>query len=299
MRKQMLHSRDMRGKIPVRSLYKIPVHLSAKAAKQNIFASDDVSFSSIALASVVGKGWTSEIKLLVECLLQRAGMVGIGAATGSGASLRCVLRIPICGHFMCPFTVSGLGLRYFVMPAAIRLGHLLRYPQQMAFKSIEILGLHTDWCAKRMLLALFYTVCMKEALFVGLFAWVLAQSGAANIVMALLSWWVVVCRVPSGRVHRSIVWSLLPIKIMLPLYLTTHVDLLKISLHPTLVKMCMPNKDAMESSGIMCPINGMGRPSMCVSHMCVNDTWRLSASETVRRFVVTLLLITGVPLGKR
>ncbi len=114
----MLPSRDMKGKVPVRSLYKIHVCLSAKVAKQNIFASDDVS-SSITLALVAGKGWMSKIKLSVECSLLRAGSVGVGAAAGSEASLHCVLWIPICGHFMCPLAVARLGLRYFVMPVAI------------------------------------------------------------------------------------------------------------------------------------------------------------------------------------
>jgi hypothetical protein len=65
----------MKGKVPVRSLYKIPVHLSAKVAKQNIFASDDVLLSSILLALVVGKGWTLESKLLVNWSSQRPGLV--------------------------------------------------------------------------------------------------------------------------------------------------------------------------------------------------------------------------------
>jgi hypothetical protein len=81
--------------------------------------------------------------------------------------------------------VAGLGLRYFVMPMAVKLGHSLRYPQQMAFKSIEILGLHKDWCANPMLLALFFTVCVKNAIFWGLYAWVLAQSGVANRLMTV------------------------------------------------------------------------------------------------------------------
>ncbi len=112
--------------------------------------------------------------------------MGVGAATGSRASLRCVMRISIHRHVMCPLAVARLGLRYFVMLVAVRFGHPLRYPQQIAFKSVEILGLHKDWCANQMLLALFCTVCMKKAFFVGLCAWVLVQSGAANIVMALL-----------------------------------------------------------------------------------------------------------------
>ncbi len=116
----------MKGKVPVRSLYKIPVCLSAKAAKQNIFASNDVAFSSITLALVAEKGWTSESKLLVDWSLQRPGLVGVGAAKSSGASLCCMLWIPICRRFMCLLAVARLGLRYFVMPAAARFGHPLR-----------------------------------------------------------------------------------------------------------------------------------------------------------------------------
>ncbi len=82
---------------------------------------------------------------------------------------------------------------------------------------------------------------------------------------------------------------------MFPLYLTTQVVLQKVTLHPTLVKMRMPNRDAMERSGIMCPVNGNEIPSMCMLHKCVKDTWRPSASDTVRGGVVTLVLITGVP----
>jgi hypothetical protein len=96
--------------------------------------------------------------------------------------------------------------------------------------------------------------------------------------------------VPNGRVHRSAVQSLLPVKIMFQSYLATQAVLLKITLHPTLVKTRMSNKDVKERSGIMCPvINGKGRPLMCMSHICVNDTWQPSASDTVRGFIVTLL----------
>ncbi len=132
-------------------------------------------------------------------------------------------------------------------------------------------------------------------MFWGLCAWVLAQSGASNRVMAVWLWWVVMRGVPRGRVHRSKVWSLLPIKIMFPFYLTTQVVLLKVTSHPTSVKTRMPNKDAIERLGIMCPVNGKGRPLMYMLHICVNKTWQPSTSDTVREFVVALLLITGVP----
>jgi hypothetical protein len=93
--------------------------------------------------------------------------------------------MPILGHFMWPLAVAGLGLRYFATLMAVRLGNPLRYPQQMAFKSIEILGLHKDWCANQMLLALFRMVCVNNATLGGLCTWVLAKSGAANRVMAV------------------------------------------------------------------------------------------------------------------
>ncbi len=126
------------------------------------------------------------MQLLVDQSLQRVGLVGVGAVTSSRASLRCVLQIPICGYFMCPLAFAGLGLRYCVTPVAVKLGHPLRYTRQMAFRTVEILGLHKDLCANQMLLVIFHTVCVKKAFFMGLCAWVLAQSAAANIVMALL-----------------------------------------------------------------------------------------------------------------
>ncbi len=134
---------------------------------------------------------------------------------------------------MWPLAVAGLGLRYFATPMAVRLVHPLRYLQQMVFKSVEILGLQKDWCENWMLLALFCTVCMQNAMFWELCAWVLAQSGVANRVMALWLWWAVVRRVPRWRVHRSVIWSLLPIKIMFPLYLTIQVVLVKVTSHST------------------------------------------------------------------
>ena len=91
----MLPSMDMKGKVLIQSLCKIPVCFSAKAAKQNIFASDDVLSSSIMLASVAGEDWMLEIKILVDWLSQRAGLVSVGVAICSGASLCCVLLIPI------------------------------------------------------------------------------------------------------------------------------------------------------------------------------------------------------------
>jgi hypothetical protein len=98
-----------------------------------------------------------------------------------------------------------------------------------------------------------------------------------------------------GRVHTSVVGSLPPDIITFPLYVTTQVCLLNVTLQPTLVKMRMLKRDTMVSSGMMCPIKGKGRPSMHMLHMCVDMTCHQSARETLRGFVVICLLITRVP----
>ncbi len=54
----MLPSRDMKGKVRVRLLYRIPVPLSAKAAKQKIFTSDNLLSSLIMFALIGEKGGT-------------------------------------------------------------------------------------------------------------------------------------------------------------------------------------------------------------------------------------------------
>jgi hypothetical protein len=52
---------------------------------------------------------------------------------------------------------------------------------------------------------------------------------------------------PKGRVQRSVVGSLSPLKIMRPLFLTVHLCLSKMTLHPTSVNTRMPNSDAMDN----------------------------------------------------
>jgi hypothetical protein len=89
-------------KNPVRSLYSIPVCLLAKVAKQNIFASDDV-LSVLIMFAPLGCGGLSEL----------SGLSGTGRITLAWMSGCLVLRMPICGRFMWPLAVAGLGLRYF------------------------------------------------------------------------------------------------------------------------------------------------------------------------------------------
>ena len=115
----------------------------------------------------------------------RLASMGAGAALASigACAMMCwVFCIPFLGHFMWPLAVAGLGLRYLVTPTAIRFRHPLRKPRRIAFRSVEMRGLHNNWCANQMLFTLFCTVWVKQAKFS---AWALATTGAANNVMVL------------------------------------------------------------------------------------------------------------------
>ena len=73
---------------------------------------------------------------------------GLCTTLGTGVMFTLVVeRIPIRGFFMWPFAVAGLGGRYFVMRCSDRLGQPSRNPERTAFSSVEIGGLHIDWCA--------------------------------------------------------------------------------------------------------------------------------------------------------
>ncbi len=57
----------------------------------------------------------------------------------------------------------------------------------------------------------------------------------------------------------------------------------------------IPNREAIDNSGTMCPTRVVGRPGSIISHICVDITWRPSANATFRGQVVIRLLRTGVP----
>ena len=68
-----------------------------------------------------------------------------------------------------------------------------------------------------------------------------------------------------------------------------------VTVHPTSVRTRIPKSEAMESSGMMWPVNVTGRPGMSTSHMCVDITFRPSARATLSGCLVGRLLVTGVP----
>jgi hypothetical protein len=57
----------------------------------------------------------------------------------------------------------------------------------------------------------------------------------------------------------------------------------------------IPNREAIDNSGTMCPTKVVGRPGSIISHICVDITRRPSANATFRGQVVSRLLRTGVP----
>ena len=117
---------------------------------------------------------------------------------------------------------------------------------------------------------------------------------------ALCSSWVSIWEVlpadPTiGSVHRSVVGSFMPVKIMFPLYLTTHFSLSNLTVQPAAVRTRIPNKDAMDNSGMICPTSVVGSPGIMMSHICVDVTRRPLANETFSGHVVFCLLWTGIP----
>ena len=98
-----------------------------------------------------------------------------------------------------------------------------------------------------------------------------------------------------GRVHRSVVGSFIPVKIIFPLYLTTHFSLSNLTVHPAAVRTRIPNKEVIDNSGTIWPTSFVGSPGIIMSHICVDITRRPSANATFSGHVVSRLLWTGMP----
>ena len=68
-----------------------------------------------------------------------------------------------------------------------------------------------------------------------------------------------------------------------------------VTVHPASVSTQMPNSEAIDRSGIMCPVSTVRSPLILMSHMCVDKTILPSANATFSGCVVGRLLTTGVP----
>ena len=98
-----------------------------------------------------------------------------------------------------------------------------------------------------------------------------------------------------GRVHRSVVGSLIPFKITLSLYFTSHFVLVKVTSHPALHRTLMPMSEAMDNPGTMCPVKIIGRPGMLMLHMCVEYRILPVGRLMVRGSSAGRMLDMGVP----
>ena len=160
----------MNRKFPVRSLYIIQLCLSANAPKQNMFAIDlpysssPIRFGPVLLCITGGGGQ----RICITC----AGMPGswwvtftIGCISVLFFVFGVVLLIPCCGLFICSCAVAGLALKYLWINFSLWFGYPSRKPRQTALMSVNIFGLHTDWCANLTPFALVLMDCVKLATF--------------------------------------------------------------------------------------------------------------------------------------
>ena len=130
----------------------------------------------------------------------------IGGVSCRGVALvfRMVLRIPWRGRFMWPLAVAGLGFKYLRMSFSEMLGHPFRKPFRVALRSLDIFGLHSDWCANFTLLALVAMEWAKTATCLTVSDWVASLACAGDCGAGLM-----------GMVHRSVDGSLRPCSIIL------------------------------------------------------------------------------------
>jgi hypothetical protein len=87
----------------------------------------------------------------------------------------------------------------------------LSYLRQIALRRVEMHRLHRDWWAKQMLLALFFTVCVKKSICMAEWAWALATTGATNGNTHLACWEVMPGDL-NGSIHKSVAGSFSSLK---------------------------------------------------------------------------------------
>ncbi len=166
-KKQTLPPSKMNGNDPIKSLYTMPLFLTKNAPKQNMFSMNSLSSNPIRLGP-----WTAPYtgpRCGGGCW--KSGKTGDRKTetTGIGAMpffdvLGVVLCIPWLGLFMCPLAVAGLGLRYFRINFLLMFGHSIRNPCRVALRSVEMFGLHNDWCANSTAFACICTECANVAI---------------------------------------------------------------------------------------------------------------------------------------
>ena len=112
--------------------------------------------------------------------------------------------MPCRGRFIWPLAVAGLGFKYLMMSVSEILGHPLRKPFRVALSSLDIVGLHSDWCANFTLLALVLIECVNAATCSVSFV------RAASVDLGCAFWLAFM-----GIVHKSVLGSFNPLSIVL------------------------------------------------------------------------------------
>jgi hypothetical protein len=130
---------------------------------------------------------------------------------------------------MCPLAVAGLQLRYLLMSSSVKFGHPFKKPRQVAFNRVDIVGLHRDWWANFTALARVRTEWENPAIAGCLEGWGTRPSQGPGCGRKVFPWVVPTLCFGIGRVHRSVVGSFTPRKIMFPLYSTSHFNLSNIT----------------------------------------------------------------------
>jgi hypothetical protein len=147
---------------------------------------------------------------------------------GLGVFLVVLLR-PLHGRFMWPFDVAGLAMRYLRTVWASKFEAPFRNPALMAFRRDDIGGLHKLWWANftafDFVVHAYGNPTASEMLGKGGSGAQLLQEPSRDRLVVADSTAPGVVHIPSpviGRVHRSVLGSLYPRKIILLSYLTTN-----------------------------------------------------------------------------
>ena len=131
------------------------------------------------------------------------------------------------------------------------LGHPFKKPFRVAFRSVDILGLHKDWCANFTLLA---PVEMEWAKLV-VCCTALGRTG--NVGDCCAAW--------IGSVHKSVVASLYTCRMCFPLYIISQCSLQNVTVHPALHNTRTPISDAIDRLGTIWPVSNVGKPGIVMS----------------------------------
>ncbi len=147
------------------------------------------------------------------------------------APLGVVLRIPLRGFFICPLAVAGLDMRYFCTVRTSKCGAPSRKPALIALSIDTIGGLQKLWCANLTLLLFVVRAYENPAVSTMGLHWAQPKQGPGHGWIG--NWWLsiicalwgrsitrsrVVFAISSllmGRVHKLVVRSLYPLKIIL------------------------------------------------------------------------------------